>query len=170
MIKYKIWKSQNFQERYFIDTGSTRAIAFAYESNRSSSSRSAALELPNTMEVSGLSAALPRSPAKTPVHLSGEYGDQYQSSIPFYQENVRKDSLASEDQESRVQCTCDSVDRTVSDDTCAICLDVMEDDDSVRGLACNHVFHETCIDKWLMSRRACCPVCRSNYKMPLSTV
>lgn len=43
---------------------------------------------------------------------------------------------------------------------CAICLDSLEDDDSVRGLMCGHVFHQVCIDPWLTTRRACCPTCK----------
>ncbi|CAH8382194.1 unnamed protein product [Eruca vesicaria subsp. sativa] len=44
---------------------------------------------------------------------------------------------------------------------CAICLNELEDRETVRLLpVCNHLFHVDCIDAWLYSH-ATCPVCRS---------
>ncbi|ESQ53264.1 hypothetical protein EUTSA_v10025687mg [Eutrema salsugineum] len=45
---------------------------------------------------------------------------------------------------------------------CAICLNELEDRETVRLLPiCNHLFHIDCIDAWLYSH-ATCPVCRAN--------
>ncbi|KAL8932154.1 MAG: hypothetical protein Q9211_006493 [Gyalolechia sp. 1 TL-2023] len=51
-------------------------------------------------------------------------------------------------------------------DSCAICIDTLEDDDDVRGLTCGHAFHAGCLDPWLTSRRACCPLCKADYYVP----
>lgn len=55
---------------------------------------------------------------------------------------------------------------TAPGDTCAICIDTIEDDDDVRGLTCGHAFHAVCLDPWLTSRRACCPLCKADYYTP----
>jgi len=51
-------------------------------------------------------------------------------------------------------------------DACAICLDTLEDDDEIRGLTCGHAFHAGCLDPWLTSRRASCPLCKKDYYIP----
>ena len=51
-------------------------------------------------------------------------------------------------------------------DACAICIETLEDDDEVRGLTCGHAFHAGCVDPWLTSRRACCPLCKTDYYVP----
>ncbi|KAL2016364.1 hypothetical protein VTK56DRAFT_3822 [Thermocarpiscus australiensis] len=53
-----------------------------------------------------------------------------------------------------------------SGDTCAICIDTLEDDDDVRGLTCGHAFHAVCLDPWLTTRRASCPLCKADYYTP----
>ena len=55
-------------------------------------------------------------------------------------------------------------------DTCAICLDNIDDDDDVRGLSCGHAFHAGCLDPWLTSRRACCPLCKADYYIPKTRI
>jgi hypothetical protein len=51
----------------------------------------------------------------------------------------------------------------VAGDTCAICIDTLEDDDDIRGLTCGHAFHAACVDQWLTTRRAICPLCKKDF-------
>jgi len=45
-------------------------------------------------------------------------------------------------------------------DECTICLDEFAPGDRVRKLPCDHIFHSTCIAKWLVERSATCPLCK----------
>ncbi|KAN0063508.1 hypothetical protein ACQY0O_003955 [Thecaphora frezii] len=43
---------------------------------------------------------------------------------------------------------------------CLVCLEDWTDDDECRLLACQHVFHTSCVDRWLTSSSNTCPMCR----------
>jgi hypothetical protein len=45
--------------------------------------------------------------------------------------------------------------------TCSICIDEWAVKDELAKLSCGHVFHSTCIQRWVV-RSASCPECRSN--------
>lgn len=46
--------------------------------------------------------------------------------------------------------------------SCAVCLCKIEDDDEMRELRCNHLFHKVCLDRWVgHSRSNTCPICRT---------
>lgn len=47
-------------------------------------------------------------------------------------------------------------------DSCSICLDDFEPGEKLKVLRCQHVFHQKCVDKWLVSRRAICPLCKAD--------
>ncbi|XP_067853393.1 E3 ubiquitin-protein ligase RNF128 isoform X3 [Heptranchias perlo] len=44
-------------------------------------------------------------------------------------------------------------------DSCAVCIEAYKPNDVVRILTCNHIFHKTCIDPWLLEHRTC-PMCK----------
>nr|DBA20964.1 TPA: hypothetical protein GDO54_017693 [Pyxicephalus adspersus] len=44
-------------------------------------------------------------------------------------------------------------------DSCAVCIDSFKANDVVRILTCNHFFHKSCIDPWLLEHRTC-PMCK----------
>lgn len=71
-----------------------------------------------------------------------------------------------EEDEDQIQTAVPAEQLPDPGDACAICLDTIEDDDDVRGLDCGHAFHASCVDPWLTSRRACCPLCKADYYVP----
>ncbi|KAJ2706141.1 hypothetical protein FB645_001898 [Coemansia sp. IMI 203386] len=68
------------------------------------------------------------------------------------------DYLCSESPESKDKPTTES---------CVICLDSYSEKCVVRVLACDHVFHAACVDKWLLRRSSRCPLCNSDTRRPL---
>lgn len=47
---------------------------------------------------------------------------------------------------------------SVRDESCVICLDSLKIGDTIRQLACEHRFHQHCVDPWLINHRHC-PLC-----------
>ncbi|XP_066570864.1 E3 ubiquitin-protein ligase RNF128 isoform X1 [Amia ocellicauda] len=44
-------------------------------------------------------------------------------------------------------------------DSCAVCIDAYKPGDVLSILTCNHFFHKTCIEPWLLEHRTC-PMCK----------
>jgi len=81
-------------------------------------------------------------------------------------EATHDDEVDSDNEDDPIHATTPVNVAAVPGDTCAICIDNIEDDDDIRGLTCGHAFHAACIDPWLTSRRACCPLCKADYYVP----
>lgn len=47
-------------------------------------------------------------------------------------------------------------------ENCVICLCDYEQDDTVTILPCRHVYHKACIEPWLISKSALCPMCKQS--------
>lgn len=47
-------------------------------------------------------------------------------------------------------------------ETCPICIIDFEEGDDIRVLPCEgkHVFHQACVDQWLLELSSSCPICR----------
>ncbi|XP_010533638.1 PREDICTED: E3 ubiquitin-protein ligase RHA1B-like [Tarenaya hassleriana] len=48
---------------------------------------------------------------------------------------------------------------------CAVCLYEFEDEDEIRRLTnCRHIFHRSCLDRWMMGyNQMTCPLCRTQF-------
>jgi len=53
--------------------------------------------------------------------------------------------------------------------SCAVCLKTFQDTDIVRHLPCKHVFHQPCIDPWLLKISGSCPMCSGSPRDDLSS-
>lgn len=78
----------------------------------------------------------------------------------------QKDPDGDDEEEEHIHTAVPDELLNTTGDTCAICIDVIDDDDEIRGLSCGHAFHVSCLDPWLTSRRACCPLCKADYYTP----
>ena len=55
----------------------------------------------------------------------------------------------------------DSKEGAYEEDSCTVCIERYEEGEPVRRLFCNHIFHQECVDPWLL-KHGSCPVCRQD--------
>ncbi|KAK9074112.1 hypothetical protein SSX86_006709 [Deinandra increscens subsp. villosa] len=49
---------------------------------------------------------------------------------------------------------------------CSVCLVEFKADAEINRLSCGHVFHKSCVEKWLKLWNVTCPLCRNQMMMP----
>ena len=64
----------------------------------------------------------------------------------------------------------DPLPESIGRETCPICIVDFDDGDDVRVLPCEgkHVFHQACVDPWLLELSSSCPICRHGSSLLLS--
>lgn len=179
MMKYKSWVASRAQEGLPTRGGISQPPTRANSINDADGIISANKERDSTDErpvTSGASISKQVSENATIEHdeeksASATSADVGRRSTSGPAASTRTDSPASDDEhdddeDDRIHDALPPEMLESSGDTCAICIDTLEDDDDVRGLTCGHAFHAVCLDPWLTSRRACCPLCKADYYTP----
>lgn len=68
----------------------------------------------------------------------------------------------------KLHCKQDGEEGTEEDteEKCTICLSILEEGEDVRRLPCMHLFHQVCVDQWLITNKKC-PICRVDIEAQL---
>ena len=185
LIKYKAWRIQRAEQGLPTEGGVTatappsRAASIkdveatvepVLETPATESGGS--VEVANTLELAQADHAQQHdtiSRAHTPAIVSSDENEK--SPSPVVHEAPREEGVEDEadldiDDDDPIRGPAAPEMLAIPGDTCAICIDNLDDDDDVRGLTCGHAFHAACVDPWLTSRRACCPLCKADYYTP----
>ncbi|EMR11384.1 hypothetical protein PNEG_00409 [Pneumocystis murina B123] len=97
-------------------------------------------------------------------NLNNQHND-ISISIPNEQQSKHEDEYVKESEQKKASSSGSPEDASFSD-TCAICLDIFQDDDEIRVLTCDHIYHSSCIVPWFTTRRAMCPLCKHDFYIP----
>ena len=61
-----------------------------------------------------------------------------------------------------------ATDNSFEENICTICLDTLTEGAMIRSTPCMHVFHQACVDRWLL-QKAVCPVCNQKIEFPVQS-
>lgn len=63
-----------------------------------------------------------------------------------------------------------TVEGYIKDFSCAICICEYEEGDLLREIPCGHLFHNKCIDPWLLGSSPFCPLCKDDVRSRAATL
>ncbi|KAK9051143.1 hypothetical protein SSX86_027769 [Deinandra increscens subsp. villosa] len=86
----------------------------------------------------------------------------FMTHLSFFQQRVQLGKPQHELGDTRFQGDTSSMEPM----DCAVCLSKIEEDDEIRVLRCDHLFHKSCLDRCVEYRHTTCPLCRDYLSGP----
>lgn len=50
-----------------------------------------------------------------------------------------------------------------SENDCSVCLSEFQPESNINYLSCGHIFHKSCLEKWMDYSKVTCPLCRTPF-------
>ncbi|KIW21326.1 hypothetical protein PV08_01906 [Exophiala spinifera] len=178
LIKYKTWRSNRADEGLPTAGGINNASRPASIHNQPRESKDAkeSTELAPTHTISTIEEEKPQDQHGTAEVVGEKSRADTRPATPTRPKSAQSTAAESpiqkvtsnyeDEDDEQIQTAVPAEQLPDPGDACAICIDTIEDDDDIRGLHCGHAFHASCVDPWLTSRRACCPLCKADYYVP----
>lgn len=175
LVKYKLWRATREQDGLPAAGGVTATPSRAPSIKEAMEFARPSMDQPSYLEPSDQTVRLNttsdnRDFATTIPAQGSSTAEQHQEKEPHVATNntptTPAEEAPEEDEDDPIRTAVPAELLAEPGDSCAICIDNLDDDDEVRGLTCGHAFHAACLDPWLTSRRACCPLCKADYYVP----
>ncbi|PVU85140.1 hypothetical protein BB559_007197 [Furculomyces boomerangus] len=97
----------------------------------------------------------PASPDTCIVDINRERYQSTSVNIPMVSDKHKENRLSTDTSSTEVECL--------------ICFEEIEENDIIRTIPCQHVFHSNCLDTWLLEQAAFCPTCRLDLRISKKT-